>query len=84
MTPGVDIISTGNNGGYVSATGTSMAAPVMAGIAACLFQAAPFATMDQMKKAIYETADEMNGYSCNHQGAGVADPLEALEFLIGK
>ncbi|NJE08460.1 alkaline serine protease [Thermococcus sp. M39] len=66
VAPGVNIIAAraaGTSMGtpiddyYTSASGTSMATPHVAGIAALLLQAHPSWTPDQVKKALVETAD---------------------------
>lgn len=43
--------------GYASASGTSLAAPIVSGAFALLFAAVPNATVDDACEAIYETAD---------------------------
>ncbi|MGT0150444.1 S8 family serine peptidase [Vibrio metschnikovii] len=39
--PGVNVLSTGNNGGYLSYSGTSMASPHVAGVAALVWSHFP-------------------------------------------
>ncbi|MFQ6057680.1 MAG: S8 family peptidase [Anaerolineae bacterium] len=71
MAPGVDILSTWPRvGGYFRRTGTSMAAPHVAGLAALVWAADPHLTPDQVATVIQFTAidlgdpgpDEYHGY----------------------
>ncbi|MGP4081122.1 S8 family peptidase [Pseudalkalibacillus sp. R45] len=57
--PGVDIYSTIPNGGYASYSGTSMASPVVAGVAGLL--AAQGKNAEQIRTALEETADDVRG-----------------------
>ncbi len=57
--PGVDIHSTIPNGGYASYSGTSMASPLVAGVAGLL--AAQGKSAEQIRTALEETADEVTG-----------------------
>ncbi|MGZ3943091.1 MAG: S8 family serine peptidase, partial [Bacteroidia bacterium] len=50
--PGVDIYSTKNGGGYLNESGTSMACPVTAGVAAAIRSYYPNLTAAQVKKII--------------------------------
>jgi subtilisin family serine protease len=53
--PGVDVISAKPGGGYQSMSGTSMATPHIAGLAALLWQAKPNATESQIERAIFRS-----------------------------
>ena len=55
LAPGVDIISAYPNNQFVIASGTSMAAPHVAGAWAILKQAAPTASIDQILQALTST-----------------------------
>jgi len=61
--PGVDILSTVPGGGFARESGTSMASPVVAGVAALLMSYFPKLTAGDVKKILVETAtphgDEM-------------------------
>lgn len=80
-TPGVKIMATNNKGGYSAMSGTSMATPIMAGLAACLFQVKPGAKADEIKDAVYTSARKLDGVDQNTQGYGVANPIGAFEKL---
>ncbi|WP_282137756.1 S8 family serine peptidase [Rossellomorea aquimaris] len=89
--PGVAIFSTfpefmhnpqdGENydSAYSRLNGTSMASPHVAGAAALILQAHPEYTPFEVKEALMNTADKMNGqYSVNEVGAGRIDAYEAV------
>jgi len=82
VTPGVNIKSTKPGGGYTSMSGTSMATPVMSGLVALMLSANPGLSPEQVKNIYMQTADKLKGYGANDQGAGVADPVEAIEKAI--
>lgn len=56
--PGVDIHSTKSGGGYIDESGTSMASPVTAGVAAVIRSYFPNLTAKQVKKIIEKSADK--------------------------
>ena len=55
--PGVDIFSTYLFGGYVTASGTSMAAPFVAGVAGLVISTHPEYTPQQVRNAILNSVD---------------------------
>ena len=61
-------LSPSSDTGYTTASGTSLSTPVVACAVACLIQAKPYWTVDQMRKNLFETAD----YYVAHQ---TYDPL---------
>ncbi|WP_377954691.1 S8 family serine peptidase, partial [Arthrobacter sp. NPDC057013] len=64
---------------YDNLSGTSMATPNVAGVAALLLQANPNLTPAQVKQTLMNTADPLNGdYSVFESGAGQVDPYEAI------
>ncbi|MEA4922541.1 MAG: S8 family serine peptidase [Eubacteriaceae bacterium] len=58
--PGTSIYSTLRNGSYGSKSGSSMASPVVAGVAAMLFSIDPDLTVDEVKTILYSTATDLN------------------------
>lgn len=85
--PGEYIYSTYLNSGYKLLSGTSMAAPLVSGIASLLFAAVPGVTPDDVEDAIKSTAHSMEGKE-NDRGsetgsAGAIDAAAALEKLVG-
>jgi subtilisin family serine protease len=68
---------------YGRLSGTSMASPHVAGAAALILQSHPEYTPFEVKEALMNTADEMNGdYSVNEIGAGRIDVYEAVHSDI--
>ncbi len=75
VAPGSSITSTDDAGGYVTATGTSMAAPHVAGAVAVLRSAAPCITPDQVREALGTgpaIVDSRNGLSRPELDLGTA------------
>ena len=74
MAPGTMITSTAVNGGYVSMTGTSMAAPVVTGAVAVLHQMWPHMKGKNLVSLIMETGDKsFTGWDVNLHGQGLLD-----------
>ena len=73
VAPGVEIGSTWPGGGYADDTGTSMAAPHVAGAAALLREAHPTWTADQVAAALTSGSKLLSGYDAIAQGAGRLD-----------
>ncbi|WP_179292746.1 S8 family serine peptidase [Bacillus sp. 7884-1] len=68
---------------YARFDGTSMAAPHVAGSAALILQAHPDYTPEQVKLALMNTADDLDGsYSVFEKGAGRIDADEAIYSSI--
>ena len=64
---------------YANLSGTSMATPNVAGVAALLLQANPSLTPAQVKEELMNTADPLTGeYSVFEEGAGQVNPYEAI------
>ena len=87
--PGVSILAARASGGtftpsttffpwYTSLSGTSMAAPHVAGIVALLLDANPSLTPAQVKAILEDTADLMTGYEAWEVGAGFVNAYDAV------
>jgi subtilisin family serine protease len=59
--PGYEIYSTAPNNGYENANGTSMASPVVAGVAALVWSCYPNLTAAQVKKILMESVTKHSG-----------------------
>ncbi|MDR2106828.1 MAG: S8 family serine peptidase, partial [Coriobacteriales bacterium] len=82
--PGTNIKSTyySNDTSFASLSGTSMATPVVSGIAALLFAKNPNLTPDQVKQVLYGTATDLgNPGRDNHYGHGLVNASAALAVL---
>ena len=60
--PGTAILSTVNSGGYGAVSGTSMASPHVAGVAALLLARYPAATPAQVKYSLMRTVDPLPAF----------------------
>jgi len=65
---------------YLSLTGTSMAAPVVAGTVALMLQANPSLTPNAVKSILQYTAEEYPGYNGLTQGAGFLNAVGAVRL----
>jgi subtilisin family serine protease len=82
IAPGVMVYSTWANGGWQTSSGTSMATPHVAGIAALMAAAAPGLTPDAARAALVSSGECPNGQpadadpaaGCTGQGAWQDDP----------
>jgi uncharacterized repeat protein (TIGR02543 family) len=82
--PGTDILSTSSLGDteHVTYSGTSMAAPVVAGIAALLFAKDPSLTPEQVEDILYSTATDMGTPGRDyHYGHGLVNADAALAAI---
>jgi len=82
VAPGVGIYTTAKGGGYRYSTGTSMSAPIVAGLVTLMRQYNPEATVEEIKSALIESATDL-GYpgEDNDYGHGLPDAAKALALL---
>ncbi|WP_084284329.1 S8 family serine peptidase [Solirubrobacter soli] len=78
--PGADILSTANDGGYVVKSGTSMAAPMVAGVAALVAAASPGISAVDLRAALMANAAR----SDLPVAAGYVDALNTVLAATGK
>lgn len=80
--PGTLIRSLSNvTGSYLSATGTSMAAPHVSGLVALMREKNPNATVREIKTAILNSATPLGARPNNDVGWGIIDCVNALNAL---
>jgi len=80
--PGVNIYSTVLNNGYSYKSGTSMAAPMVAGVTALLRSRYPTLTPAQVKKTLEKTADDLGASGRDdYYGYGRVNAYKALRLL---
>jgi subtilisin family serine protease len=70
-----------DEGQYGYKSGTSMAAPQVAGLAALVRELEPDANVSQVEKAIQQGAEFANGKSDSEFGAGIINALNTVESL---
>ncbi|NLT57173.1 MAG: S8 family serine peptidase [Actinomycetales bacterium] len=68
--------------GFIKGSGTSQAAAVVSGAVACLLQARPNLSPDQVKAVLKSTADSLPGQQTKAQGSGELDLAEALTASV--
>ena len=80
--PGVSVSSTWNNGGYNSISGTSMASPHVAGVAALVWSNHPQCTAAQIRSALANTAEDRgsSGRDTSY-GWGIVKAKAAHDYL---
>lgn len=78
--PGDEIVSANANGGFQAMTGTSMAAPFVAGLAAMIHREANQLTAYQIKNIIMETVDFIPALGDQVKSSGRINALKAVAF----
>lgn len=79
MAIGMHTAVVGTNGGTAYANGTSFAAPVFCGLAACLWQACPWLNVFELIDIIHKASDRY-AYPDNIYGYGVTDIWKAFQL----
>ncbi len=67
---------------YKYVDGTSFASPIVASIAACMLEANPKLTPQQVKRILIDTAERVPGIEVERQGWGVVAPRRAVEIAL--
>jgi len=83
VAPGVDILSCVPNGRFARMSGSSMATPHVAGLAALLFSAMPEATADDVESAILRSCERPAGMDPQRGNMGIPNAVRALAILRG-
>ena len=81
VAPGVDVNSAKPGGGFQLMSGTSMATPHIAGLAALLMQAKPEKTATEVEQAIYKSCKRPASMPAARANRGVPDAVKALGHL---
>jgi serine protease AprX len=67
---------------YKFVDGTSFASPIVASIVACMLEANPKLTPQQVKRILIDTAERVEGVAVERQGWGVVVPRRAVERAL--
>ena len=67
---------------YKFVDGTSFAAPIVSSIVACMLEANPKLTPQQVKRILIDTAERVAGVEVERQGWGVVGPRKAVELAL--
>src|ERR1043165_149886 len=67
---------------YKYVDGTSFAAPIVSSIIACMLEANPQLTPQQVKRILIETAERVEGIEVDRQGWGVVVPKNAVHAAL--
>jgi serine protease AprX len=67
---------------YKFVDGTSFASPIVASIVACMLEANPKLTPQQIKRILIETAERVRDVEVDRQGWGVVVPRKAVEMAL--
>ena len=67
---------------YKFVDGTSFAAPIVSSIVACMLEANPKLTPQQVKRILIDTSERVAGVDVERQGWGVVVPRKAVEMAL--
>ena len=67
---------------YKFVDGTSFAAPIVSSTVACMLEANPHLTPQQVKRILIETAERLPNVEIDRQGWGVIAPRRAVELAL--
>jgi serine protease AprX len=67
---------------YKYVDGTSFASPIVASIIACMLEANPQLTPQQVKRILIEAAERLPAIEVDRQGWGVVAPRRAVEYAL--
>jgi subtilisin family serine protease len=76
--PGKDILSTWLNDGYREASGTSMATPYVAGVAALILASEPDLTVEQLRERVLQSVDKLDVLNGKIENGGRINAAKAL------
>ncbi|MDQ2975677.1 MAG: S8 family serine peptidase [Acidobacteriota bacterium] len=82
VAPGVDVVSAKPGGGFQSMSGSSMATPHVAGLAALLFEAKPSASVAEVENAIFSSST-LGSILPARGNRGIPDAVSAFAALTG-
>jgi subtilisin family serine protease len=80
--PGVNVVSTIRNGSYAYLSGTSMATPLVSGVAAMAFTLKPAATWQEVRDAIFAGVDRLPGLAGKTATGGRLNAANTLRHLL--
>jgi serine protease AprX len=67
---------------YKYVDGTSFAAPIVSSVAACMLEANPGLTPQQIKRILIDTSERLPTVEIDRQGWGVVQPRRAVEIAL--